>query len=222
MKLTLAIDSFNVNNSTRQEPEFTKYSIDVSLNEISSTENSCELKYGYIFSSIPKGIQLNLEGFVNCSGNPSELAQIYQKDSEDIPNILRMSYQELYPVLFMITKSMKIPCPPYELTKTVDSIMPETLDAETSETLDAETSETLDAEPTETLDAEPTETLDAEPTEKNTENSEFDSLSTEELTQLQIDLNSEYAKTPSDELKTKIDLATKILNQKISDSLTSS
>ena len=190
MKLNLVIDSFNVINSTKKEPEFTKYSIDASLNEISSTENSCEMKYGYTFSSIPKGIQLNLEGFVNCSGNSSELTQIYQKDGEDIPNILRMSYQELYPILFMITKSMKIPCPPYELTETVapETVAPETVAPETVAP----------------------------------ETSEFDSLSTEELTQLQIDLNSEYAKTPSDKLKTKIDLATKILNQKISDSLNSS
>ena len=112
MRFNLDIGSFNVNNATKDNPDFKKYDIDVSLNELTSAENSCQLKYGYTFSSSPKGIHFSLEGVIDVSGNPSEIESMYQKDEQNIPNILRLSYQELYPGGCMRTKSRKIPCPP--------------------------------------------------------------------------------------------------------------
>ena len=193
MQFNLDIESFNVNNSSKEKVDFQKYDIDVSLNEVSSAENSCQLQYGYTFSSAPKGIRLSLEGKIDVNGNSSELESIYQKDEQNIPNILRMSYQELYPVLFMLTKSMKIPCPPYEISKTMDF-----------------------SEPT----VEP-ETVQETVTEQPTANSEFDQMSTEELTQMQIDLSNQYSENPNDELRQKIDNISSVLNKKINEATSS-
>ena len=193
MQFNLDIESFNVNNSSKEKVDFQKYDIDVSLNEVSSAENSCQLQYGYTFSSAPKGIRLSLEGKIDVNGNSSELESIYQKDEQNIPNILRMSYQELYPVLFMLTKSMKIPCPPYEISNTMDFSEP-----------------TVEPEPTQ-------ETV----TEQPTTVSEFEQMSTEELTQMQIDLSNQYSENPNDELRQKIDNISSVLNKKINEATSS-
>ena len=207
MQFNLDIESFNVNNSSKEKLDFQKYDIDVSLNEVSSAENSCQLQYGYTFSSAPKGIRLSLEGKIDVNGNSSELESIYQKDEQNIPNILRMSYQELYPVLFMLTKSMKIPCPPYEISKTMDFSEP-----------------TVEPEPTQEPVTEPT--VEPEPTqepvtEQSTATSEFDQMSTEELTKMQIDLSNQYSENPTEELRQKIDAVSSTLNKKINEATSS-
>ena len=207
MQFNLDIESFNVNNSSKEKLDFQKYDIDVSLNEVSSAENSCQLQYGYTFSSAPKGIRLSLEGKIDVNGNSSELESIYQKDEQNIPNILRMSYQELYPVLFMLTKSMKIPCPPYEISKTMDFSEP---------TVEPETVQETVTEPT----VEP-ETVQETVTEQPTANSEFDQMSTEELTKMQIDLSNQYSENPNDELRQKIDDISSVLNKKINEATSS-
>ena len=221
MQFNLDIESFNVNNNSKEKVDFQKYDIDVSLNEVSSAENSCQLQYGYTFSSAPKGIRLSLEGKIDVNGNSSELESIYQKDEQNIPNILRMSYQELYPVLFMLTKSMKIPCPPYEISKTMDFSEPSVEPEPTQEPI---TEPTVEPEPTQEPITEPT--VEPEPTqepitEQSTTTSEFDQMSTEELTKMQIDLSNQYSENPAEELRQKIDAVSSTLNKKINESTSS-
>ena len=210
MKFNLDIGSFNVNNSAKDNPDFKKYDIDVSLNEVTSGENSCQLQYGYTFSSSPKGIHFSLEGMIDVSGNPGELESIYEKDEQDIPNILRLSYQELYPVLFMVTKSMKIPCPPYEISKTMD--LSQEHPDENTEPLKRSIEPKI---PPETVDVKPDES------ENESEPNKLDSMSTEELTQLQIELSNKNTETPSKELEQELDTVSKILNKKINESIDS-
>ncbi|WP_016939374.1 MULTISPECIES: hypothetical protein [Nitrosopumilus] len=206
------IESFNVNNNVKEKTDFKKYDIDVSLNEVSSAENSCQLQYGYTFSSAPKGIRLSLEGKIDVNGNSSELESLYQKDEQNIPQILRMSYQELYPVLFMLTKSMKIPCPPYEISKTMD------LSEQTEHSSELESISEDVKEQTEESTNEKEVTYSDE---IKSADSEFDQMSTEELTKLQIDLSNQHSENPSDELKQKIDTINSVLNKKINESASS-
>ena len=206
MQFTLSIESFNVNNTGKENSEFEKYNIDVKLDEIANTENSCVLKYGYAFMSSPKGIRLDLEGTINLNGSQAELERMYQKDEQNIPHILRQSYHELYPVLFMITKSMNIPCPPYEISKTMD-ISNETTPSQDEETI----SDTTEVESTSQ------DTADA----KESEHNPFESLSTEELTQMQIEVSKEHSEKPSKELKIKLEQITETLNKKINESVMS-
>ncbi|MCV0372585.1 MAG: hypothetical protein K5793_03425 [Nitrosarchaeum sp.] len=200
MQFNLGIESFNVNNTSKENLDFKKYDIDVSLNEIENSGNSCTLKYGFTFSSSPKGIRLTLEGTITINGSPMEFENLYQKDEQNMPNILRQSYHELYPVLFMIAKSMNIPCPPYEISKTMDT---------SSEKIESQ-GEIHDSKSDTNSNASDKE-----------ETSIYDSMSTEELTKMQIDLNKEYSETPSEELKSKLDAITDILNRKIKESVIS-
>ena len=201
MQFNLGIESFNVNNTAKKKLDFKKYDIDVSLNEIENAGNTCTLKYGFTFSSSPKGIRLTLEGTITINGSPREFENLYQKDAQNMPNILRQSYHEIYPVLFMIAKSMNIPCPPYEISKTMDASL-EKIESQEDETLDVKSD------------------TNSHTSEKE-ESSIYDSMSTEELTKMQIELNKEYSKTSSEELKSKLDSITDILNRKIKESVVS-
>lgn len=202
MQFNLGIESFNVNNTAKENLDFNRYDIDVSLNEIENTGNTCTLKYGFTFSSSPKGIRLTLEGTIIINGSPAEFENIYQKDEQNMPHILRQSYHELYPVLFMITKSMNIPCPPYEISKTMDVPL-ENTESQKDELFESKAE------------------VDDHTSEEKTESTIYDSMSTEELTKMQIDLNKEYSETPSEELKNKLDLITNVLNKKINESVIS-
>lgn len=204
MQFNLDITSFNVNATEKENSDFKKYEIDVSLNEVNNNENSCHLKYGYALSSIPKGIRLSFEGTIEINGDSNEIESVYKKDEHNMPPILRMSYHELYPVLFMITKSMKIPCPPYEISTTVQE----------SRTSDKDT-EQFDSQST----TEKTETItDDVPNEEESKHENLESMSTEELTKLQIDISKQNSDKPSDELQKQLDAVNNMLNKKIKDS----
>jgi len=205
MQFNLSIESFNVNNAKKGNSYFEKYDIDVELNELSNTDNTCMLKYGFIFSSNPKGIRLSIEGIITLNGNSGEFEKIYEKDEQNIPHILRQSYHELYPALFMITKSMNIPCPPYEISKTMDlskDIEPNKQNKEVQ----------LESDPESIIKDE----IKDEPL------TGYESMSTEELTKLQIDLSKELSENPSEEIKKKLDDISTTLNKKINESVISS
>ncbi len=209
MQFNLSIESFNVNNARKGNSDFEKYDIDVELNELSNTDNTCMLKYGFIFSSNPKGIRLSIEGVIILNGNSGEFEKIYEKDEQNIPQILRQSYHELYPALFMITKSMNIPCPPYEISKTMDL----SEKAESSEQNNSVQSESV---------SELAHEQKIEEVSEEKHSSAYESMNTEELTKLQIDLSKELSENYSDETKNKLDEITIILNKKISESVISS
>lgn len=198
MHFNMNIGTFNVNNSLKNSAEFDKYNIDVSLNEISNSEESCQLKYGYVFSSLPKGITMSLEGTIEANGNTSDMNTLYQKDEQNIPVILRRSYRELYPILFMVSKSMNIPCPPYEINQNVGN------NTVTNANNDIQNESQVESD-----------SVKDESIKESQEDDEFESMSTEKLTQLQIDLSKEYSENPSEELKKKIDQINDTLNKKI-------
>ncbi len=210
MQFNLSIESFNVNNTIKGNSDFKKYDIDVELNELSNNDNTCMLKYGFTFSSSPKGIKLNIEGLITLNGNSTEFDKIYEKDVQNIPHILRQSYHELYPVLFMITKSMNVPCPPYEISKTMD-LSENTESNEQNKTVQSESiSESVQ------------ESIIEESNEEKYHDTGYESMSTEDLTKLQIDLSKETPENTSEEIKKKLDDITATLNKKINESVISS
>lgn len=210
MQFNLSIESFNVNNTAKGNSDFKKYDIDVELNELSNNDNTCMLKYGFTFSSSPKGIRLNIEGIITLNGNSTEFDKIYEKDIQNIPHILRQSYHELYPVLFMITKSMNVPCPPYEISKTMDL------------SKNAESNEQNKTVQSESLSESIQESIIEEHNEEKYQDTGYESMSTEDLTKLQIDLSKEISENTSEEIKKKLDDITATLNKKLNESVISS
>ena len=82
----------------------------------------------------------------------------------------------------------------------------------------------MEPEPTQEPVTEPT--VEPEPTqepvtEQSTATSEFDQMSTEELTKMQIDLSNQYSENPTEELRQKIDAVSSTLNKKINEATSS-
>ncbi len=113
----VVINSLSVNKNNEGEFDFQKYNIEVSIDEIENTESHNKLKFGITLLTEPKNVRLSIDGVVEISGNESERAKILEKDENNIPRVLHIIYQELFPVFFMTTKTIGAPCPAYSLSQ---------------------------------------------------------------------------------------------------------
>ncbi len=109
------IGSLAISKSEAEPPAFIKYDIDASLDEVKTTEELSTLKFSFTILSDPKSIRLVVDGFATIFGKESKREEVLQKDENNIPKILNLIYQDLFPTLFMLTKSIAVHCPPYML-----------------------------------------------------------------------------------------------------------
>lgn len=116
MNSKIDILSLTVSKTKQDDFSFIKYDIEVALEEIESTELSCSLKYSFTLLSQPKNIRISVEGIKKLNGREDERAKTLSPDENKIPLILHEIYDELFPVFFMMTKSVQIPCPAYKLS----------------------------------------------------------------------------------------------------------
>lgn len=112
----IEILSLVVSRTKQDEFQFIKYDIEIALEEIESTEVSCTIKYLFTLLSQPKNIRISIEGLTKLNGREDERARLLSPDENNIPVILHEIYDELFPVFFIITKSIQIPCPAYKLS----------------------------------------------------------------------------------------------------------
>ena len=163
-------------NKSRNDIEFTKYDIEVALDELESTEVGIKLKYGLTLLSNPKNIRINAEGIVAIVGDEAQTSKYLAQDENNIPNILNIIYQELFPLFYLLSKSMQVPCPAYKLSHVAKSSKPadapeqitsEQITSEqiTSEQITSEqiTSEQITPEPLPELEVNNTQDLIVEP-----------------------------------------------------------
>ena len=112
-------------NKTSEEPiEFKKYDINVELEEESSNEQKTILKYTIDLTSNPKNSVINISGNTILSGEPSEIEQYLKQEDQKTPHVVSLIYQELFPLIYIISKNMKIPAPSHSISQgqTVDSL----------------------------------------------------------------------------------------------------
>ena len=109
------IGSLAISKSEAEPPAFIKYDIDASLDEVKTTEELSTLKFSFTILSDPKSIRLVVDGFATIFGKESKREEVLQNDENNIPKILNLIYQDLFPTLYMLTKSIAVHCPPYML-----------------------------------------------------------------------------------------------------------
>ena len=109
------IGSLAISKSEAEPPAFIKYDIDASLDEVKTTEELSTLKFSFIILSDPKSIRLVVDGLATIFGKESKREEVLQNDENNIPKILNLIYQDLFPTLYMLTKSIAVHCPPYML-----------------------------------------------------------------------------------------------------------
>lgn len=116
------INSISFSRSKNDQSDFVKYNIEVALDEMESTDTDVKLKYGLTLLSDPKNVRINAEGITTIIGDQAQTSKYMGQDENNIPNILNIIYQELFPLFHLLSKSMQIPCPAYKLSQVASSI----------------------------------------------------------------------------------------------------
>jgi len=112
----IEINSLSV-SKLKNDHTFLKYNIEASLDEVENKETEVTLKYKLILMSNPTNTKITTDGLARISGNQTEIAKQLSPDEKNIPVILNSIYQELFPLFFILSKSMQIPCPAYKLSQ---------------------------------------------------------------------------------------------------------
>ena len=105
-------------NKTSDEPvDFEKYDINVELEEESSNDEKTVLKYSLDLTSNPKNSVINISGNTILNGDQSEIEELLKQENEKTPEIVSLIYQELFPLMYIISKNMKIPSPAHTISQ---------------------------------------------------------------------------------------------------------
>lgn len=139
------ITSLTVSKLKNSHEDFIKYNIDVSLDEIENSESGIKLKYKFILFSNPTNTKLTVEGTTSLFGNEVEISKQLAPDQKNIPMVVNNIYQEVFPLIYIISKSLQIPCPAYRLSQISSVQAQESVPIE-------ETVRTEDVKPQETVE----------------------------------------------------------------------
>jgi len=105
-------------NKTTDEPmEFNKYDINIELEEESSNDQKTVLKYSIDLTSNPKNSVINISGNTILSGEQSEIEEFLKQEDQKTPQVVSLIYQELFPLMYIISKNMKIPAPAHTISQ---------------------------------------------------------------------------------------------------------
>ena len=96
---------------------FEKYHIDVSIDEVENSDLGIKLKYKFVLLSTPTNAKISIEGLTSLSGNENQVAKFLEPDQKNVPMIVNIVYQEILPLLYVLTKSIDIPCPAYKISQ---------------------------------------------------------------------------------------------------------
>ena len=113
-KIEITSTSFS---KLKNDNSFSKYNIEASLDEVESRDSEVVLKYKLVFLSNPTNSKIQVEGLTTLYGDQSAISAQLGPDEQNIPIVLGLIYQEIFPLLFITSKSMQIPCPAYKLAQ---------------------------------------------------------------------------------------------------------
>ena len=114
MHQKVEINSFLV-TKLKDDNSFTKYDIEASIDEIENEEDHIRLKYKFVLLSNPTNVKISMDGFTTIYGNAQEMANRLNNDEKNIPRVVNALYQEIFPFIYITSKTMQIPCPAYRL-----------------------------------------------------------------------------------------------------------
>ena len=117
IKLNIQVDlnSISMSKNDPKNTVFHKYDVEASIDEIENAENHSTFKYGFTILSNPKNVRLSIEGMTKIAGDSKERDDVLTKDENNVPKILSVIYQELFPTFFLLSKSLNVSCPPIQI-----------------------------------------------------------------------------------------------------------
>jgi len=154
---------------SKNDPKITKmdkYDVEANIDEVDNSEEQSVFKFGFTALSNPKNVRLALEGIARIQGDAMERNEILEKDENDIPKILTLIYQELFPTFFLLSKSLNVSCPPHTIGEMGDSsydesqVIEESHDVKTNENISKMTEPTQESSDVNEQSSEPTENPD--------------------------------------------------------------
>ena len=116
MNLKIEINSISF-SKLKNESGFVKYNIEASLEEVENRDSEVLLKYRLVLLSNPTNAKIMVEGMATLYGDQTEISKQLGPDEKNIPIVLNLIYQEIFPLFFIMSKSMQIPCPAYRLSQ---------------------------------------------------------------------------------------------------------
>jgi len=117
MESKIDISNLSFNRATKLSNDFKKYEINVDLVEENSTDTETTLKYSLDLTSTPKNSVISITGFATFTGKQDELETYLQETQNDIPNPVINIYEEIFPLMYIITKNMHIPSPAHNIAQ---------------------------------------------------------------------------------------------------------
>lgn len=115
LNIQVDLNSISMSKNDPKNNVFHKYDVEATIDEIENAETHSTFKYGFTILSNPKNVRLTIEGMTKISGDTKERDDILAKDENDIPKILSVIYQELFPTFFLLSKSLNVSCPPIQI-----------------------------------------------------------------------------------------------------------
>ena len=117
MNHEVEVSNLMFNKTSDEQIDFKKYDINVDLEEDSSSDGKTILKYSLDLTSNPKNSVINISGNTVLSGEQEEIETFLKQENEKTPEIVSLIYQELFPLMYIITKNMKIPAPSHTISQ---------------------------------------------------------------------------------------------------------
>ncbi|MEK0367820.1 MAG: hypothetical protein QQN45_07830, partial [Nitrosopumilus sp.] len=143
MKAEIELNSISMSKNDPKITKLDKYDVEANIDEVENTDELSVYKYGFTALSNPKNVRLSIEGIARIFGDTMERNEILEKDENDVPKILTMIYQELFPTFFLLSKTMNVSCPPHQIGAMGDTLEK---DVEVSDEKDVEVSDEKDVE----------------------------------------------------------------------------
>jgi len=115
LKAQIDLNSISMSKNDPKITKLDKYDVEANIDEVENTDEHSVFKYGFTALSNPKNVRLSIEGIARIFGDPVERNEILEKDESDVPKILTMIYQELFPTFFLLSKTLNVSCPPHQI-----------------------------------------------------------------------------------------------------------
>lgn len=126
---------------------FEKYNIDVSIDEIENNDSGIKLEYKFVLLSNPNNAKISISGMISILGDENEVTKYLEPDERNIPIIVNIAYQEILPLLYVLTKSIDIPCPAYKISQISQTIQSQSTEPRQNEEMQiSKQSETIKEE----------------------------------------------------------------------------
>ena len=164
------VSNLMFNKISDEQKNFDKYNINVELEEESSNDEKTVLKYSLDLTSNPKNAVINISGSTTLSGEPSEIEKFLKQEDEKTPEVVSLIYQELFPLMYIISKNMKIPSPAHTISLNTSGESEDRL--EKSESGNEKSPETPKENSDEKMDESSDEKMDESSDEKMDETNE--------------------------------------------------